>query len=370
MSEQDQEKTELPTPKRREEARRKGQVPRSQELNTAAIIFASGLGLYFFGHSMAIDLAQLMQGSLSFNRAQALDEALATTHLASIARQALLLCAPIFMLTFIVALAAPLCIGGWNLSASALRFDPARLSPLAGLQRIFSVRSVVELIKAFAKFALVALFAVMFLSSKIPELLVLGSESTVTAVAHAAKLSGEALLLLATALVLIAAIDVPFQLYQYTKQLKMSRQEVREELKESEGSPETRGRIRNLQQEMAGRRMMQEVPKADVIVVNPTHYAVALRYDDKRMRAPILVAKGTDAIAAKIREVGTENDVPIFEAPPLARALHRHVDIGTPIPASLYVAVAQVLTYIYQLRHARSLGGTPPTPPIIDAVDP
>jgi flagellar biosynthesis protein FlhB len=216
---------------------------------------------------------------------------------------------------------------------------------------------------------LVALFAIVFLSNKIPELLVLGSESTVTAVAHAAKLSGEALLLLATALVLIAAADVPFQLYQYTKQLKMSRQEVREELKESEGSPETRGRIRNLQQEMAGRRMMQEVPKADVIVVNPTHYAVALRYDEKRMRAPILVAKGTDIIAAKIREVGTENSVPIFEAPPLARALHRHVDIGAPIPASLYVAVAQVLTYIYQLRHARTLGGALPTPPIIDAVE-
>ena len=179
-------------------------------------------------------------------------------------------------------------------------------------------------------------------------------------------LSGQGLLTFSAALALIAAVDVPWQLWQHTQQLKMSRQEIREEMKESEGSPETKGRIRNLQHEIAGRRMMQEVPKADVVVTNPTHYSVALRYDEKRMRAPIVVAKGVDAIAARIREVATENLVPIFEAPPLARALYKHVDLGAPIPASLYVAVAQVLTYIYQLRAAHRAGAVPPTPPTID----
>jgi flagellar biosynthesis protein FlhB len=228
------------------------------------------------------------------------------------------------------------------------------------------MRGLTELCKAFAKFAVVALFAVVFLWAKSSEMLQLGSEPTALAIGHAVSLCGQALLAFAAGLGLIAAIDVPLQLWQHTKQLRMTRQEIRDEMKESEGSPETRGRIRSVQQAMASRRMMQEVPKADVVVVNPTHFAVALRYDDKRMRAPVVVAKGADAIAARIREVATEHLVPIFEAPPLARALYRNVDIGSPIPAALYVSVAQVLTYIYQLRAARRAGEAPPVPPAIN----
>jgi flagellar biosynthetic protein FlhB len=198
------------------------------------------------------------------------------------------------------------------------------------------------------------------------ELMGLGAEPVRMAVAHASALTGYALLMLAGTLGLIAAVDVPWQLWQHSKQLRMTREEVREEMKQSEGSPEIKGRIRNVQQQMAKRRMMQEVPKADVVVVNPTHYAVALRYDDKRMRAPIVVAKGVDLVAARIREVATEHLVPIFEAPPLARALHRHVEIGGEIPASLYTAVAQVLTYVYQLKTAKDSGAVAPQPPSID----
>lgn len=307
-----------------------------------------------------------MQGGLALSREQSLDESLAISHFSRALLTALTACAPILALTLVAALLAPLTIGGWNLSFGSLAPDFSRLSPANGMKRVFSSRSLVELFKAFAKFGLVGLFAALFLWSKAGELLGLGSEPTAAAIGHAVSLSGTALLTFAAALGLIAAVDVPWQLWQHTQQLKMSRQEIREEMKESEGSPETKGRIRNLQHEVASRRMMQAVPKADVVVVNPTHYSVALQYDEKRMRAPIVVAKGVDAVAARIREVATENLVPIFEAPPLARALYRHVEIGAPIPSALYVAVAQVLTYIYQLRAARRTGEAPPAAPTID----
>jgi flagellar biosynthetic protein FlhB len=221
-------------------------------------------------------------------------------------------------------------------------------------------------VKAFAKFGLVALVAVIFLWLKTDEMLGLGEEPTAAAIGHAISLSGQALFAFAGALGLIAAIDVPWQLFQHIKSLRMTRQEVRDEMKESEGNPEIKGRIRQMQQEVAKRRMMQEVPKADVVVTNPTHFAVALRYDEKRMRAPVVVAKGADEVAARIREVAGEHNVPIFEAPPLARALFRTVDLNEPVPARLYVAVAQVLTYVYQLRAAKHSGAVPPTPPTID----
>jgi len=308
----------------------------------------------------------MMQAGLSLSRAQALDESRMVGIFAGLMSSALAACAPVLGLTLVAALLAPLSIGGWNLSFGALAPDFTRLSPVAGLQRVFSSRGLAELAKAFAKFALVAVFAVIFLWAKYSELLNLGAEPTAAAVGHAVSLAGQGLLICAAALALIAAVDVPFQLWQHTQKLKMTREEIREEMKESEGSPETRQRIRHAQQAMAKRRMMQDVSKADVVVVNPTHFAVALRYDDKRMRAPIVVAKGADLIAARIREIAQESRVPIFEAPPLARALYRNVDIGEPIPATLYVAVAQVLTYVYQLRTARSTGAAAPVPPSID----
>jgi len=271
--------------------------------------------------------------------------------------------------TLVAALAAPLAIGGWSMSGKAIAPDFSRLSPASGLGRMFGARSWMELAKALAKFAVVAVVAVIVLKVNAGKLIGLGSAPVDVAIGHAVSLSGQALLALTAALVLIAAVDVPFQLWQYRKDMRMTKEEVRQEFKESEGSPEVKGRIRALQREMAERRMMEAVPKADVIVVNPTHYAVALRYDEKNMRAPQVVAKGVDLIAARIREVATENKVPIFEAPPLARALHRSVEIGDEIPAGLYVAVAQVLTYIFQLRTAMA-GRTPrPTLPSIEMPD-
>jgi flagellar biosynthetic protein FlhB len=367
MSEEDLEKTEQPTAKRLEEARKKGQVPRSTDLNTAAVVLIAGAGLHFMGAGLGDSLFELMRAGLSLSREQALDESSAISLFAAATLRAMLACAPILGLTLVAALLAPMVIGGWNMSFGVLAPDFSRLSPMAGFGRMFSARGLVELIKAFAKFGLIGLVAVLFLWSRRAELLELGGEAPAVAIGHAITLSGNALLYLSGSLALIAAIDVPWQLFQHNKQLRMTRQEVRDEMKESEGNPEVKGKIRQLQQEVARRRMMAQVPKADVIVTNPTHFAVALRYDDKRMRAPIVVAKGADAVAARIREVAAEHGVPVFEAPPLARALFRGVDLDHEVPANLYVAVAQVLTYIYQLKAARRSGTVPPTPPTIDA---
>jgi flagellar biosynthetic protein FlhB len=366
MAENDAERTEQPTQKRLEEARKNGQIPRSTDLNAAAVVLFAGGALHFLGRGLGADLFDLMRGGLTISREQALDPSSAVSLFAASVQHALLAVAPILGLTLVAALLAPLSIGGWNLAFGTLAPDFSRLSPIKGLGRIFSMRGLVELVKAFAKFLVVALIAVLFLWTKTNEMLQLGAEPTAEAIGHAITLSGHALLAVSAGLALIAAIDVPFQLFQHIKSLRMTREEIREEMKESEGNPEVKGKIRQLQQERARQRMMQEVPKADVIVTNPTHFAVALKYDDKRMRAPLVVAKGADEVAAKIREVAGSHNVPIFEAPPLARALFRAVDLNEEVPARLYVAVAQVLTYVYQLKAAKRSGAVPPTPPSID----
>lgn len=366
MAENDQERSEKPTAKRIEEARQEGRVPRSAELNAAAVLLIAAGGLHFLGGSIGATLFDIMRSSLSIAPAEAIDPGLAVSAAGTELARALMACAPILGLTLIAALAAPLAVGGWNLSFEALAPDFTRLDPVEGFGRFFSARGAVELGKAFAKFLVVATVAVAVLHKQSAQLLALGNAPVREGIAQAAALASNALLSVSGGLVLIAAVDVPWQLHQYTQNLSMSREEIREEVKQSEGAPEVRMRIRRAQREIAKRRMMHEVPKADVVVVNPTHFAVALRYDEQRMRAPLVVAKGADLVAARIREIAAEHAVPIFEAPPLARALHHGVEIGSEIPATLYVAVAQVLTYIYQLKAARTSGARPPEPPAID----
>jgi flagellar biosynthesis protein FlhB len=361
-----QERTEQPTSKRVEEARKQGQVPRSTDLNAASVMLLAGAGLYMMGGHLGTQLHDLMRTGLSLRREDAVDESRALAMFANEVLHALLACAPILGLTLVAALVAPMAIGGWNLSFTALAPNFDKLNPTNGLQRIFSPRSAVELAKALAKFLFIAIVAACLLWKNAGELMGLGAEPVDAGLTHAAHLVGHAFLILAGTMGLIAAVDVPWQLYQHNQKLKMTRQEIKEEMKESDGSPEMKGRIRRVQGELARRRMMHEVPKADVVVTNPTHFAVALRYDETRMRAPIVVAKGADVVAARIREIATENNVPIFEAPPLARALHRNVEIGGEIPNHLYVAVAQVLTYIYQLKNARRYGAVMPQRPSID----
>ncbi len=361
-----QDKTERATSKRVDEARKRGQVIRSPELNAAAVMLAGGSALWLAGSGVANGLAAVMRGSFTIGPVQQLEPAFVIGQFGSSMISSAIACAPVLGLTFVAAIVAPMMLSGWNFSGDALGFKFDRLSLLQGLGRMASVRGFVELTKALAKFAWVGTVAWLVLSNQRSALLHLGQEPIGSAVRHAAALCGAALLALAGAMALIAALDVPWQMWQYQRELRMSREQIREENKESEGSPEIKSRIRALQQAMARRRMMTEVTRATVVITNPTHYAVALRYDERRHRAPIVVAKGADAVAARIREIAAENLVPLVEAAPLARALYRNVDLGGEVPANLYVSVAQILTYVYQLRHAKQNGATLPTPPHID----
>lgn len=370
MAEQDaQERTEQATPKRQEDARRKGQIPRSRDLSAAAVTLAGALALYASGHHLTGGLHALMRRSFTPDRSQLLDEAYALDWFGEAALAALWLCAPALGVMALAAVLAPMLLGGWNFSTEALapKFD--RLDPFKGIARMFSARALVELAKALAKFAVVAVIAVAVLRHQAADLLALGNQPLVPAMAQTLRLCAQALVAMTAGLLLIAAIDVPFQLWQHARQLKMSRQEVRQEHKESEGSPEVKGRIRQLQQSLARQRMMQEVPKADVVITNPTHFAVALRYDQERMRAPVVVAKGVELVAARIRELAQEHGVTLVEAPPLARVLYRQVELNEAIPPALYVAVAQVLTYVFQLRQAQRAGERAPPPPDVDVTE-
>jgi flagellar biosynthesis protein FlhB len=365
VAENEQEGTEQSTAKRRERAREAGQVPRSRDLSSAAVLFCGAIALKLLGPYSGSQLRELLGSGLALPRAQALDESRALQAIGTAAAHGLSACAPLWAVCLAATIAAPLGVGGWNFTLKALVPDLTRLNPLTGFTRMFSARGAVELLKAFLKFLLIAVVGAAVLWHDAPAIAALSWAAPETALARSAALVADAFLMLAGAVALIAAIDVPWQLWQHARRLRMTRAEVREEMKESEGAPETKGRIRNIQRELARRRMMADVRKADVVVVNPTHYAVALRYVESRMRAPAVVAKGLDLVAARIRAVAEEHHVPIFEAPPLARALHRHVEIGAEIPASLYVAVAQVLTYLAQVRSAARYGQASPPRPVL-----
>jgi len=360
------DRTEQPTQKRLDDARKEGRIPRSRDLTAAAVMVTTGIALKSIGDTVGTRLGEMMRTGLSVTRERAFDTDLLPSAFGDLAMMALYAVAPLLALTMVAALGAPLALGGWSFSTQALAPDFSRLNPVSGLGRMLSVRSWVELGKSLGKFAIVGGAGALVLWLNMNELMGLGGEPINAAIGHAMSITGQALIALTCALVVIAGIDVPFQLWQYHREMKMTREEIRQEHRESEGAPEVRGRIRAMQREMAERRMMEDVPRGDVIVVNPTHYAVALRYDDKAMRAPRVVAKGVDLMAARIREVASEHRVPIFEAPPLARALHRSVEIGDEIPAELYAAVAQVLTYVFQLRAAQRDHHSLPAPPVID----
>lgn len=360
------DRTERATPKRLEDARRRGQLPRSPELGAAAVTMATAAALLALGSGIVGRMAEMMRRGLSLGGARLPDEGAAIAAFQGQMLDALLGVAPVLGLVFVAALVAPLALGGWNFSAEALGLKFERIDPLAGIGRMFSVRSVVELAKSLAKFAGVGFVAVAVLWTQTDEILQLSRQAIVPAMAQSLRLAAQALLAMAGALVVIAAIDVPYQIWQHGRQLRMTREEVRQEHRESEGSPEVKGRIRQAQQALARRRMMAEVSTATVVVTNPTHYAVALRYDERRDGAPVLVAKGADEVAARIREIAADNGVPLVSAPPLARVLFRNVDLGVQIPAALYVAVAQVLTYVLHLKAAAGAGAPPPPPPAID----
>jgi len=367
--EQLQERTEPATPKRLKEARDKGQIARSKELNAMAVTLAGAALVFALGEGIVGGVTDIMAANLSLPRFAIVSPEQMLAHLKAATLSAMLTLLPWLGLLTVVALIAPLSLGGWSFSMEAMKFKGERINPVAGLKRLFAMRGLVELLKALAKFALVGTIAVFVLDWLADEFIGLGRQSLMAALSHSAWLMATAFILFSAGLILIAAVDVPFQIWDHAKKLRMTRQEVKDELKETEGRPEVRGKIRALQQETANRRMLEDIPIASVVVTNPTHYAVALRYDTEEPGAPVVVAKGADLMALKIREVASEHGVPIFEAPPLARALYASAEIGDEIAERLYVAVAQVLTYIYQLDAYVAGSTTEPERPIID-IDP
>jgi flagellar biosynthesis protein FlhB len=361
-----QEKTEEATPKRKREAREQGQVPRSRELSTAVVVGAGIAVLFSNGSSIAHGAVEQMRAALSISGALLPEPSRMPILLEKTLLNGMLLVAPVFAVTMFAALVSPMLLGGWNFALKAIQPDLQRINPISGLGRMFSSTGLVELAKSIAKFLLVGTIGAVSLWGSRDQVMGLGTESVGHGIAHGLALISKTMVWMIGALALIAAIDAPYQVWSYGKKLRMSKQEIREEYKQSEGRPEIKGRIRRIQQEISQRRMMEKVPTADVIVTNPTHYAVALQYTADKMRAPRVVAKGADLIAAAIRELGNKHSIPIVEAPPLARALYRGCELEQEIPASLYAAVAQVLTYVYQLRTWR--GGVRPPPPRVGAV--
>ena len=347
-----QERTEQPTERRLQEARKKGQVPRSKELNTMLSLLLASISLLVFGGFISQNLMQISVEGFSIPRELAFDTAQLPFQFMYMASQALLALSPFMAIMLVSVFAGPLLMGGWSFSLETISFKLEKLDPIKGLARIFSLKSLVELAKALAKFVLLLGAAILVFFSIDQQLLSLSSMTPKAAGLEAATILVQVLLILSATMILIVALDVPFELWNHSKQLRMTKQEIRDEMKETDGNPQVKQRIRTLQRQLAEGRMMDDVKTADVVITNPTHYAVALQYLDRPGSAPKVVAKGKDLTALRIRSIATDCDIPIFEAPPLARALYRSTEIGYEIPHVLYMAVARVLAYVFQLKSA------------------
>ena len=364
MAESDgQEKTEQPTEQRLRQAREKGQIPRSKELGTAAVLLSAALGLMMVGDSLGLAMARLFERNFQVDRAALFDPEAMMPALRDSLLGLLWPLLGFFAIVLVAALVGNSLLGGVNFSSQAMMPKLDRMSPMKGFKRMFGMQALVELLKSIAKVVFIATLAIWLLWGQFDNILRLSDETLPAAMVGSVELLLHMGLLLCMALLPIVAIDVPFQIWNHTRQLKMTLQEIKDEYKNTEGKPEVKGRIRRLQQEMANRRMMGEVPTADVVVVNPTHYSVALRYDkDKPGAAPMVVAKGLDEIALKIREIAREYEVPVISSPALARAVYHSTKLDREIPDGLFVAVAQVLAYVFQLNAWRKGQGNRPVP--------
>lgn len=361
--ESDLEKTEPASPRRLEKAREEGQVARSRELVTFVMLVTGMGGLWTMGEMIGGHFGNALRNGLQFERASAFDAShmmvqagVAVLH----ATQALM---PLLAMMVVAALAAPMMLGGWLFSTQSLAPNFSKMNPAAGIGRMFSAETLMELVKTILKSLLVGGVAWWVISGNVASIMALMSEPVQAALSHTLRLVAGSCAMIIGSLFLVAAVDVPYQLFSHHRKLRMSREDLRQEQKENDGDPQVKALIRRQQQQMAKRRMMAEVPKADIIVTNPTHFAVALKYLDKEMRAPRVVAKGTDMVALRIRAMAEENKIPILEAPPLTRALYRHTPLGGEIPVALYAAVAEVLAWAYQLHRRSGEGGAVPRAP-------
>ncbi|OED13200.1 flagellar biosynthesis protein FlhB [Burkholderia sp. A2] len=362
--ESDLDKTEAATPRRREKAREEGQVARSRELASFALLAAGFYGAWLLAGPSGGHLQAMLRGAFTFDRATAFDthRMLSAAGSASLEGFAALL--PLLALTGVAALLAPMALGGWLISQKTFELKFDRLNPISGLGRIFSIQGPIQLGMSIAKTLVVGGIGGIAIWRSKDELLGLATQPLGAALPDALHLVAVCCGTTVAGMLVVAGLDVPYQLWQYNKKLRMTKEEVKREHRENEGDPHVKGRIRQQQRAIARRRMMAAVPKADVVVTNPTHFAVALQYTDGEMRAPKVVAKGVNLVAARIRELAAEHNVPLLEAPPLARALYHNVELEREIPGSLYSAVAEVLAWVYQFKRFRSEGGAFPAMPV------
>lgn len=372
--ESDLEKTEEASPKRLEKAREEGDVPRSRELAACAVLFAAGLSLMMLQQPLNTALKDSLRSGLQFDRTMAFDPVSLLMKSSHTVVDLLFAFAPLALILLAVAIASPVLVGGWVFSNKAYMPQFGRLNPLRGIGNMFSKNALAELIKSIGKAFIVSAVAYWVVSSDMEPIMSLSNMPIEAGISEVSDLMMTGFLTIVAALIFIAALDVPYQLYHYAEKHKMTKEEVKQESKESEGNPEIKGKIRQQQREMARRRMMSKIPTADVVITNPTHYAVAVKYQEAGMSAPIVVAKGADAVALKIREIAKEHKIVTLESPKLARALYAHTELDQEIPEALYAAVAEVLAYVFQLRIFKQQGGfqpeVPKTLPVPDALDP
>ncbi len=344
------DKTEEPTSKKLSDARKKGQVPRSKEAATFFVLLAGVLSIWAFSSMLGKGIRQIMLNSFSLTRDQVFDvDEIRRIFLENISDIAI----PILGLSFILFLCGiygNIFIGGFNFSYEAMQPKFNKINPITGFGRMFSINSVVELIKGILKVTCIGAFCYFALSGRINEVLTLSYLDPIGAIRKALYLLLQFMIIIVCAMLPIILIDVPYQKWHYIKQLKMTKQEVKDEYKNTEGNPQIKSKIKQLQYQMAARRMMAKVPQADVVVTNPTHYAVALSYDPNGTTAPLVVAKGVDDIAEKIKEIAREKNVPIIPMPPLARSLYYTTELDNEIPRGLFKAVAQVLAWVMGMK--------------------
>lgn len=359
-NENGQEKTEEATPKRLASARDEGQSPRSKELNTTFILLGGVVGLMLMGNQISDQLKGIMRANFSLPREAAFDTGIMLVHLGATAFAAIQALAPFLILLLVAALLGPVSLGGWVFSVKALQPKLSKLDPLQGLKRMFEMTALIEFFKTIAKFVFVASISIYMMIGYRSEILSLSTASLQPALDNLFDIVGWTVLVVSSSMIIISLIDVPFQIFDHGKKMRMTRQEVKDEMKDTEGKPEVKGRIRQLQREFAQRRMMEAIPDADVVITNPEHFAVALKYDVDSSDAPLLVAKGVDLVALKIRQIANAHDVLVLESPPLARAVYFTTELDREIPSNLYMAVAQVLAYVFQLKAYRQGQGRRP----------
>ncbi|ENM3913447.1 flagellar biosynthesis protein FlhB [Vibrio cholerae] len=361
MAESDgQERTEEATPRRLQQAKEKGQVARSKELASVSVLVVGAVSLMWFGEILAKGLMVAMQRLFELSREEIFDLGKLFDIIAGSLVNLLLPLLMILTTLFIAALIGAAGVGGINFSAEAAMPKLSKMNPLSGFKRMFGLQSWVELLKSILKVLLVSGVAFYLIEASQKDLFQLSLDVYPQNIFHALDILLNFVLLISCSLLVVVAIDIPFQIWQHANQLKMTKQEVKDEYKDTEGKPEVKGRIRMLQREAAQRRMMAALPQADVIITNPEHFSVALRYKQNTDKAPVVIAKGVDHMALKIREIAREYDIAIVPAPPLARALYHTTELEQQIPDGLFVAVAQVLAFVFQLKQYRRKGGQRP----------